>query len=284
MGGRMAGRLLDAGYAVTVCDPSEEAVAALVARGAKRANNAKGVASEAEIVFASLPSPAIVEKTVLGADGIIEGSKVKTFVDVSTTGPRVAARVAAGLAAKKIVAMDAPVSGGLAGAQNGTLAVMVSGPKAQYDALESILKNFGKLFFIGEKPGAGQMVKLANNLMAACAIAITSEAMVMGAKAGLDAKTMLDVINVSSGRNTASTDKFPRSVLPRTFDFGFATGLSYKDVSLCIDEAEAMGVPTIVGSAVRQFLGITQALYGPESDFTVMCKTVEQWAKVEVKG
>jgi 3-hydroxyisobutyrate dehydrogenase-like beta-hydroxyacid dehydrogenase len=203
---------------------------------------------------------------------------------VSTTGPRVAKRVAAGLAAKNIVAVDAPVSGGLAGAQNGTLAIMVSCPKADYAALEPILKTFGKLFFIGEQPGAGQMVKLANNLLAACALAITSEAMVMGAKAGLDAKTMLDVINVSSGRNTATLEKFPRSVLPRTFDFGFTTGLSYKDVSLCLDEAEAMGVPTIVGSAVRQFLGITSTLFGPDSDFTSMCKTVEQWAKVEVRG
>jgi 3-hydroxyisobutyrate dehydrogenase-like beta-hydroxyacid dehydrogenase len=284
MGGRMATRLVDAGHELVVCDPSAEAVAALVARGARSAKNAKEVASAAEIVFASLPSPQIVETTALGPEGVIQGSKVKTFVDVSTTGPRVAARVAAGLAAKNIIAVDAPVSGGLAGAQNGTLAVMVSCPKAQYEVLEPILKTFGKLFFIGEKAGAGQTVKLANNLMAACALAITSEAMVMGAKAGLDAKTMLDVINVSSGRNTATLDKFPKSVLPRTFDFGFTTGLSYKDVSLCIDEAEAMGVPTIVGSAVRQFLSITNSLFGPDSDFTSMCKTVEQWAKVEVRG
>jgi 3-hydroxyisobutyrate dehydrogenase-like beta-hydroxyacid dehydrogenase len=284
MGGRMATRLIDAGHDVVVCDPSAHAVEALVAHGACRAANAKEVASQAEIVFASLPSPQIVEATALGPEGVIQGTKVEAFVDVSTTGPRVAKRVAAGLAAKNIVAVDAPVSGGLAGAQNGTLAVMVSCPRADYAALEPILKTFGKLFFVGEQPGAGQMVKLANNLLAACALAITSEAMVMGAKAGLDAKTMLDVINVSSGRNTATLEKFPRSVLPRTFDFGFTTGLSYKDVSLCLDEAEAMGVPTIVGSAVRQFLGITSTLFGPDSDFTSMCKTVEQWAKVEVRS
>jgi 3-hydroxyisobutyrate dehydrogenase-like beta-hydroxyacid dehydrogenase len=192
--------------------------------------------------------------------------------------------VAQGLAEKKIVAVDAPVSGGLAGAKNGTLAVMVSCPKPTFAELESTLKNFGKLFFIGEKPGAAQTMKLANNLLAACALAISSEAMVMGAKAGLDAQTMLDVINVSSGRNSATQDKFPKSVLPRTFDFGFATGLSYKDVCLCLDEAESLGVPMIVGSAVRQLLAVTQALYGAESDFTSICKSVEQWAKVEVRG
>jgi 3-hydroxyisobutyrate dehydrogenase-like beta-hydroxyacid dehydrogenase len=284
MGGFMAIRLLDAGHTLSVFDTSEAALEPLLARGARRADSAAAVASEAEIVFASLPTPAIVEKAALGETGAIKGSKIKIFIDMSTSGPRAAQRVAQGLAEKNIISVDAPVSGGLAGAKNGTLAVMVSCPKPTYEALEPVLKNFGKLFFIGEKPGAAQTMKLANNLLAACALAISSEAMVMGAKAGLDAQVMLDVINVSSGRNSATQDKFPKSVLPRTFDFGFATGLSYKDVCLCLDEAESLGVPMIVGSAVRQLLAVTNALYGPESDFTSICKSVEQWAKVEVRG
>ncbi len=284
MGGLMAGRLLDAGHSLTVFDTSAAAVAALTARGAKAAASPAAVGDAAEIVFASLPTPPIVQKATLGEGGLIHGSKVKTFIDVSTTGPRVASAVAKGLAEKNITAVDCPVSGGLAGARNGTLAVMVSCPRPVYDGLEPILKNFGKLFFIGEQPGMAQTMKLANNLLAACALAISSEAMVMGAKAGLDAKTMIDVINVSSGRNSATQDKFPRAILPRTFDFGFATGLSYKDVCLCLDEAEALGVPMIVGSAVRQLLAVTNALYGPDSDFTSICKSVEQWAKVEVRG
>jgi len=284
MGGLMVGRLLDAGHTLSIFDRSEAALAPLLARGCKRAASAAMVASEAEIVFASLPTPAIVQQSALGEDGVIHGSKIKTFIDMSTTGPRIAQRVAEGLAERKIGAVDAPVSGGLAGARNGTLAVMVSCPKLVFDELEPVLRNFGKLFFIGERPGAAQTMKLANNLLAACAVAISSEAMVMGAKAGLDAQTMLDVINVSSGRNSATQDKFPRAILPRTFDFGFATGLSYKDVCLCLDEAESLGVPMIVGSAVRQLLAVTNALYGPESDFTSICKSVEQWAKVEVRG
>lgn len=284
MGGLMAGRLLDAGHTLTIFDRSEAALAPLLARGCRLAKTAAEVASEAEIVFASLPTPAIVQQTALGETGVIHGSKIKTFIDVSTTGPRTAQRVAEGLAERNIGAVDAPVSGGLAGARNGTLAVMVSCPKPAFEALEPVLKNFGKLFFIGERPGAAQTMKLANNLLAACAMAISSEAMVMGAKAGLDPKIMLDVINVSSGRNSATQDKFPRSVLPGTFDFGFATGLSYKDVCLCLDEAESLGVPMIVGSAVRQILAVTNALYGPDSDFTSICRSVEQWAKVEVRG
>ena len=284
MGGLMAGRLLDAGHTLSIFDTSEEALAPLVARGCKRANSAADVASDAETVFASLPTPAIVEHATLGETGVIAGTRIKTFVDMSTSGPRAAQAVAKGLAERKIVAVDAPVSGGMAGAKNGTLAVMVSCPRPTYDALESTLKNFGKLFFIGEKPGAAQTMKLVNNLLAACSLAITCEGMVMGAKAGLDARTMIDVLNVSSGRSSATQDKFPRSVLPGSFDFGFATGLSYKDVRLCLEEAEALGVPMIVGSAVRQMLAITNALYGPDSDFTSMCRSVEQWAGAEVRG
>jgi 3-hydroxyisobutyrate dehydrogenase-like beta-hydroxyacid dehydrogenase len=255
-----------------------------VAAGAKRVRSAVEVASEAEIVFASLPTPDVVRQVALGEDGLIRGSRIKTFVDLSTTGPRVAGAVGAGLAAKNIVAVDAPVSGGMTGAKNGTLAVMVSCPKASYDAIEPLLKVFGKLFFIGERAGMAQTMKLVNNLLAACSLAVTCEGMVMGAKAGLDAKTMIDVLNVSSGRSSATQDKFPRAILPRTFDFGFATGLSSKDVRLCLDEAEALGVPMIVGNAVRQVLAITAALYGPESDFTSMVKCAEQWAGVEVRG
>ena len=104
----------------------------------------------------------------------------------------------------------------------------------------------------------------------------------MAVKSGVDAKTMIDIINVSSGRNSASQDKFPKAVLTRSFDFGFATGLSYKDVRLCVDEAEKMGVPMIVGSVVRQMLAVTQARFGAESDFTSIAKVVEEWAGVEI--
>lgn len=284
MGGLMAARLIDAGHKLTVCDGSDAAVAPLVAAGAKRAKTAAEVAADTDIVFASLPTPDVVRSVALGPTGVIAGGRAKIFVDLSTTGPRVAGVVSTGLAAKGITSVDAPVSGGMAGARNGTLAVMVSCPRATNDALEPILKVFGKLFFIGEKAGAAQTMKLVNNLLAACSLAITCEGMVMGAKAGLDAKTMIDVLNVSSGRSSATQDKFPRAVLPRSFDFGFATGLSHKDVRLCLDEAEALGVPMIVGSAVRQLLAVTQALYGADSDFTSICKSVEQWAKVEVRG
>ena len=242
------------------------------------------MASTAETVFLSLPNPEIVQNVALGKDGVIEGTKVKRVVDFSTIGPRTAGIVAKGLGERGIAYVDAPVSGGLAGARNGTLAVMVSCPKPIYAELEPVLKTFGKVFHLGESAGQAQTMKLANNLLAAAALAVSSEAMVMGVKAGLDPKVMLDVINAGSGRNSATQDKFPRSVLPGTFDFGFATGLSYKDVRLCIDEAESLGVPMVVGAAVRQMLAVTNALYGADSDFTSICRVVESWAGVEVRS
>lgn len=284
MGSRMARRLLDVGHEIVIYDTNAAALEGLVGAGARRVGSAREVADAAPTVFASLPSPAIVHAAALGTDGVIHGKAVKTFVDVSTTGPRVAKQVAEGLAARGIVALDCPVSGGLAGAEKGTLALMVSGNPTTFESLRTTLAVLGKIFFISDQPGAGQMMKLTNNLLAAAALAITSEAMVMGVKAGLDPAVMCDVFNVSSGRNSATQDKFPRSVITGTFDFGFATGLSYKDVRLCLDEAEALGVPTPVGAAVRQMLSITNALYGAESDFTSMVRPLEAWAGVEVRS
>jgi 3-hydroxyisobutyrate dehydrogenase-like beta-hydroxyacid dehydrogenase len=285
MGGPMANRLIDAGYRLCVYDVSDEATAPLVARGAELAASPAEVASLADTVFMSLPTPDVVREVALGGNGgLINGSKVRTVIDLSTTGPGVATEVAGKLAERKIAWVDSPVSGGVTGAKAGTLAVMVSCPKPAYQKLEPVLKVFGKLFHAGEKPGLAQTAKLANNLLAATAMVATSEVMAMGVKAGLDAKVLIDIINASSGRNSASQDKFPRAILPRTFDFGFATGLSYKDVRLCVEEAEAMGVPMVVGGAVREMLAVTRARFGAGSDFTHIAKVLEEWAGVEIKG
>jgi 3-hydroxyisobutyrate dehydrogenase-like beta-hydroxyacid dehydrogenase len=282
MGIHMAGRLLEAGYAVTVFDANETAMARLEQRGAKRAASAADVASQCTTVLVSLPTPDIVKAVALGKDGVIEGTKVKTFIDLSTTGPRVAKEVAEGLARKGITAVDAPVSGGPSGAEKGTLAMMIACPRPLADELRPVIEVLGKFFYIGETPGLGQTMKVINNLLSATAITITSEAMVMGVKAGLDPTTMLDVINAGSGRNTATADKFPRCVVPRRFDFGFTTALLYKDIKLCLDEAEALGTPMIVGNAVRQLMAIGKAEMGPDADITEFVKPLERLAGVQV--
>ncbi|RYG86899.1 NAD(P)-dependent oxidoreductase, partial [bacterium] len=180
--------------------------------------------------------------------------------------------------------IDAPVSGGVTGAANGKLTLMTSGPAAAMARVKPLLECFGKVYVLGEKPGLGQTVKLANNLMSAASLAIASEAMAMGVKAGVDPALMIDILNASSGRNSATQDKIPKHVLNRKFDFGFANALSFKDVRLCLDEAEALGVPMVVGAAVRQMLSITQQQYGTDADCTEMVKVLEQWAGVQIGG
>ncbi|HTM02659.1 MAG TPA: NAD(P)-dependent oxidoreductase [Vicinamibacterales bacterium] len=284
MGGPMSSRLLDAGYELVIFDTNADATAPLAARGARIAGSAAEVASIAPIVFLSLPTPPVLQSVAIAPGGIISGTAVTTVIDVSTTGPGVAGVVAKALAEKDITYVDSPVSGGIAGATKGTLAVMVACPKATWAEVEPILTHFGKTFYTGEKAGLAQTAKLANNLLAAAAIVLSSEAIVMGVKAGLDPKILIDIINAGSGRNSATQDKFPKAVLTRTFDFGFATGLSYKDVKLCVDEAEALGVPMVAGAAVRQMLAVTQAKFGADSDFTSIARVVEEWAGVEIKG
>jgi 3-hydroxyisobutyrate dehydrogenase-like beta-hydroxyacid dehydrogenase len=284
MGGPMASRLLDAGHSLVVFDTNPEVIKPLTARGATLAASAEDVASKADVVFISLPTPPIVQAVCLGDKGILKGSRVKTMIDLSTTGPSVAKVVAKAAGERGVAWADSPVSGGVTGATKGTLAVMVSCQKETFDEIDPLLKTFGKTFYVGDKPGLAQIAKLANNLLAAAALVVSSEAVAMGVKAGLDAKVLIDIINAGSGRNSATQDKFPRSILPRTFDFGFATGLSYKDVRLCVDESEALGVPMVAGAAVRQMLAITQARFGADSDFTMIAKVVEEWAGVEIKG
>ena len=284
MGFHMARRLTEAGHKLTVYDTRPEAMARLSKLGAAAAASPREVADRNETVLASLPTPDIVLAVATGKDGVIEGRKVRRFVDTSTTGSRMATRIAEALAKNNIVQLDSPVSGGVSGAEKGTLAVMVAGPRAEFDLLREMLGVIGKVFFIGEKPGMGQTMKLCNNILSATAVAASSEAVVMGVKAGLDPEVMIDVINAGSGRNTATEAKFTRAVFPRTFDFGFTNGLMYKDVRLCLEEAEALGVPMWVGSAVRQMFQLSATENGADKDLTTLIKCIERWAGVEVRG
>jgi 3-hydroxyisobutyrate dehydrogenase-like beta-hydroxyacid dehydrogenase len=281
MGGHMARRLLAAGHSLTVFDTAKEATDELAKSGAQVASSALEVTNVTEVAFLSLPTPDVVQKVCSGLTG---AKKAKIIADCSTTGPKVARIAQAELAKHGITYVDVPVSGGMKGAKDGTLAVMVSGPKAAYERLENVLKNFGKVFFCGEGAGQAQVMKLANNLLAAAVIVLSSEAIAMGVKAGLNPRQMCDIINAGSGRNSATQDKFPRSVLTGTFDFGFSTGLSYKDVRLCLEEADAQGVPMIAGAAVFQMLGVTKARFGADSDFTSIARVYEEWAGVEIRG
>src|ERR1700688_2514381 len=284
MGFPMARRLIEAKHHLVVFDQRKDAVDKLVALGAKAASSPKEVADRVETVMASLPSLQASLEVATGKDGVIEGKLVKRFVDLSTVGSHMAVRIHDLLAKRNIVQLDSPVSGGVGGAEKGTLAVMVSGPKAEFELIKSALGVIGKVFFIGEKPGSAQTMKLANNLLSATAVVATSEAGGMGVKSGLDPNVMIDVINAGSGMNTASADKFPRSILPRSFDFGFATGLMVKDVRLCLEEMKSLGLSMEIAEAVGRLWEVVIRDMGAESGFTSAIKPIEKAAGVVVGG
>lgn len=281
MGWPMMERLLTAGFPVVAFDVREDVLTKAAALGARRADSVRDVADRTETILASLPTPQVSAAVV--AD-VADGSRVRRFIDLSTVGGQAAQRNHAALAARDIAALDSPVSGGMHGAQAGTLAIMVSGPRTEFDSLTAIFEVLGRAIFVSEQPGAAQTMKLINNLMAATTLAATAEVMVMGVKAGLSADVMIDVLNAGSGGTHASRDKFPRAVLPRTFDYGFATGLMAKDVRLYLDEATALGLPVELAETVQRVWEQTLRAEGPESDFTSVIKPMEQAAGVTVEG
>jgi 3-hydroxyisobutyrate dehydrogenase-like beta-hydroxyacid dehydrogenase len=282
MGFPMARRLIQGNHRVVAFDTRSEALDRAVALGAHAASSPKEVADRAETVLASLPSPTASLEVATGRTGVIEGSRVKRYVDLSTIGSRTAVQIHDRLAERNIVAIDSPVSGGVSGAEKGTLAVMVSGPRNEFDVIRTALEAIGRPFYIGEKPGSAQTMKLANNILAANVLVATAEVVVMGVKSGLDPAVMIDVLNAGSGGTSASRDKFPRAILPRTFDYGFATGLMVKDVRLYIDEAKALGVPVDVAETIGRLWEIAARDEGPDSDFTTVIKPFEKAADVIV--
>jgi 3-hydroxyisobutyrate dehydrogenase-like beta-hydroxyacid dehydrogenase len=284
MGFHMARRLVEAGHQLVVNDTRPQAVAQLTDMGAQAAASPAEIADRVETVIASLPTPDIVHTVATGPGGVIEGQRVRRFIDTSTTGSAMAKRVFSRLAERDIVQIDSPVSGGVTGAAKGTLAVMASGPRQEVSLVEPVLAVFGKVFFIGEQPADGQTMKLANNFLSATAMAATAEAMVMGVKAGLDPRVMLDVINAGTGRNTATEHKFPKIILPRTFDLGFTNGLMIKDVKLCLSEASNLGVPMQVAEAVMRLLQQACEEIGADADLTTIVQPLERKTGVEVRS
>ncbi|WP_280402900.1 NAD(P)-dependent oxidoreductase [Nocardia carnea] len=284
MGFAMAARLRDTGHRLVVFDARTEAIDRAVALGAAAAASPADVADRAETVLTSLPTPQVSLEVATGSEGIVHGARVRRVVELSTIGTHAARQLSELLAARGIALLDCPVSGGVTGARNGTLAIMASGPDDAFAATTALLESLGRPFLVAAEPGAGQTMKLINNLMAAATLAATAEVMVMGVKAGLDPAVMIDVLNAGSGATHASRDKFPRAVLPRTFDFGFATGLMTKDVQLYLREAETLGIPTELARTVARRWEETRDAQGPDSDFTSIVKPLEAAAGVIVGG
>jgi len=282
MGGPMARRLVEAGHQLSVYDTAPAAVATLGEVGADPCESARGVADAAELVLVSLPSPEVVSEV---ARELAAGSAVRVYVDLSTTGPQVAEEVAGLLQTADVGVVDAPVSGGKAGAGSGQLTVMVAGSPEHIAIARPVLELLGsRIFVVGDRPGQGQAVKVINNLMSACSIAITAEAAALGVKAGLDPATLLEVVAASSGSNTAAAQKFPAYVLTRTFHQGFRLNLMAKDVRLCLSEARRHDVPMLLGATVEQLWNLGDATFPDDADFIEIVRMFEEWANVTIES
>ena len=198
---------------------------------------------------------------------------------MSTIGSSTIAAIADELGKSGITVLDSPVSGGPRGARAGTLATMVAGDRAAFERVKPLFDAIARhVFYIGEKPGLAQVTKAANNMISAAAMAISCEAAALAVKAGIDARLFIDVVNASTGRNTATTDKFPASILTRSFDYGGKLATMYKDVTLCLQEAKERDVPMWVGANVVQLWFHAMSQGRGNDDYTTIMKTIEEWS------
>ena len=237
------------------------------------------LASRVSDVYLCLPVPAAVQAVTAEA---VKGSAIKMLIDLSTTGPSITKEVHNVLSQRGIAFVSAPVSGGIVAAQHGTLAVMAAGDTEAFKKAEPILNIIGKnIFFFGEDPSLGQTMKIINNTLYATSMLASCEALVYGVKAGLDSKTMLDVLNVSSGRSFATLERIPQCALDRSFPVRFTTELLHKDIKMCLDEAEKIGAPMFINQNARQFLAFAMTQGDGPKDNLFPMRHFEEWAGVQ---
>ena len=251
MGEPMSRQLLNRGYEAWVYDLNPEAVERFEGTKARPATSLQEVAAETEVIFLSLPNSEVVEEVVLGEEGLVDGlSSGQTIVDLSSSRPLRTQALAEELAERGVRLLDAPVSGGVPRAREGTLTVMVGGEEEVYEERRELLECFGEKTFYMGGPGAGHLAKALNNLLSATTLASASEAVLLGIEGGLDAGKFIEVVNLSTGRSNSTEAKFPNYILNRAFDAGFSTELYNKDVSTALETAEEYGFQMRVGSAV----------------------------------
>ena len=265
MGRPMATNLVNSGRAVVVHDAA--GTQARAPRGARLAASNAALAAAVEVVHLCVPDGRASESIAREVAGA-SGRKTRLVVDHSTIGTAAAVRVHALLAGHGVEYVDAPVSGGVSGAVNATLAIMYSGSETTFETQRPVFEAMaGNVFRVGSRPGQGQAMKVLNNFLSGTAMAATAEAVAFGVRQGLDMKMILDVVNASSGRNTATTDKFPNRVLTGTWDAGFHSTQLNKDLGLYRDAAEAIGASRPVSPAVSDLWRHLEA-HEPNADIS----------------
>ena len=282
MGKPMSKNLLKAGYDLTVCDINASAVAEVVALGAKAASTPKEVAAQTEIIITMLPNSPQVKTVVLGENGVIEGAKPGTIVvDMSSIAPLAAQEVAKALAEKKVEMLDAPVSGGEPKAIDATLSIMVGGKQAIFDECLPILKCMGASAVLVGEVGAGNVTKLANQIVVALNIAALSEALVLATKAGVDPELVFNAIKGGLAGSTVMNAKAPL-MLDRKFDPGFRINLHIKDLANVMETAHEVGVPLPLTSGVMEILQALKIDGLGNADHGAIVRYYEKLSQVEV--
>jgi 3-hydroxyisobutyrate dehydrogenase-like beta-hydroxyacid dehydrogenase len=265
MGGPIARHLLDAGYDLTVYDLDPDRIAEVADHGATAATDSAAVAAATAVVFLSLPTPDAVEHVVAELEGELAAGDV--LVDTTTSRPSTTDAIAARLAERDVVVLGAPISGGKAGAQAGTLSIMVGGDRAVFEELRPLFEPFAPdTFYVGDSPGDGHAAKLINNFLSYTALLASSEALILAERSGLDRATMLDVLNASSGHNSATEYKLPEHVLTGKYDMGFPLELVEKDIRLFTEFGEDTETPLLIGSLIRQLVGYARTEQGDDGD------------------
>ncbi|MFC1990919.1 NAD(P)-dependent oxidoreductase [Chloroflexota bacterium] len=262
MGRPMAMNLLKAGHKLTVCDKRKETAEELVKQGAILANTPGEVAKASQITFSSLPGPQQVEEVALGENGVLQGAAGGSYyIDMSTSTPSLIRKIASAGAEKGVQVLDAPVSGGVRKSTAGTLTIMVGGNRAAFEFCEPILRIMGENVTLVGEVGSGSVVKLVNNMMAMTNILTAIEGLIVGVKAGMDLKTLFEVIDASSGGSFILKGNFPNRIFSGKFDPpSFALSLAVKDVRLGTDFARELGVPLKVNQLACDLL--TEAMQG----------------------
>ncbi|WP_245506196.1 NAD(P)-dependent oxidoreductase [Rhizobium leguminosarum] len=284
MGAHIARHLSTAGFNLHVFDRNAEVLERCAAFGAMVHSSPLEVANAAEAVFVCLPTPDIVKDVALGDNGLVHGTRIKIFVDLSTTGPGMAVEVADGLSKRQITALDGPLAGGVAGAEAGSLSVMVSGARWAFEALEPALRSFGRnVVHVGHDVGQGQALKLINNMIVGANLIVATEAVLYGVRFGLSADVILDMINASTGRSFVTEEILGKNVIDRQFSFGFRLELMRKDLRLCVNEADAIGAPMMVSALAKQFYERAYAHGRGHEDMTVVVKELEEAVGVKIE-
>ena len=265
MGGPMATNLVKGGHRVVVFDAA--GTQARAPKGAALAPSAAALASRVEAIHLCVPDGRATESIAREIAGASD-RHARLVVDHSTIGTEAARRVHALLGGHGIEYVDAPVSGGVSGAVGATLAIMYSGSEATFETLRPVFESMaGNVFRVGRAPGQGQAMKVLNNFLSGTAMAATAEAVAFGVEQGLDMRMILDVVNASSGRNTATADKFPHRVLTGTYDAGFSSTQFNKDLGLYRDAADAGGASRPISPAVFDLWQRLEA-HEPNADIT----------------